>query len=520
MKKIFYSLMLMAMPAMAQQTTVATLEDTGVEFNDKSFWNGGKIGTPEEGDWGEDTYHCTWQSGIVKGLLDYSIMEDYGYDWWGGIALSQRTGTDLTSLDDQYNNIVGTGANGSKTFGVVYGVGNVDINVDGGAMVKSLYVVNSAYSMQNILVGDGYSEKFQKPGDHLYLIIEATRADGTTKEAEVHLAEWTDSLEYISDWTRIALDTLGTNVTKLSFKLTAHNSGVPLYVCIDDIEVVSGLEGAATFENLALDAESFWNGTDDTGEFFSGGFKFENGHEAYDYGTFIYDYCYGFFYTNRTATTYTGDALSEQYNSAVGHGADGSSNYATYNLNAYTPKGVEVMGDEQVISGCYLTNNAYAYLSMKNGDTYAKKFGQGDWFKLTITGVDAAGATTGSVDFYLADLTSENEAEQYILDEWRWCDLTPLGAVKRLEFTMSSTDNGDWGMNTPAYFCMDNLGGEKPQTVGIDNVNRNDRSASPLGSSKNDNVNENEKWYDLQGRRVAQPARGLYIVNGKKYLLK
>jgi uncharacterized protein YlzI (FlbEa/FlbD family) len=26
--------------------------------------------------------------------------------------------------------------------------------------------------------------------------------------------------------------------------------------------------------------------------------------------------------------------------------------------------------------------------------------------------------------------------------------------------------------------------------------------------------------YDLQGRRVAQPTKGLYIVNGKKYIVK
>ena len=36
-----------------------------------------------------------------------------------------------------------------------------------------------------------------------------------------------------------------------------------------------------TFENLQLADESFWNGTDDSGSFISGGFKFENGHQVY-----------------------------------------------------------------------------------------------------------------------------------------------------------------------------------------------------------------------------------------------
>jgi hypothetical protein len=29
-----------------------------------------------------------------------------------------------------------------------------------------------------------------------------------------------------------------------------------------------------------------------------------------------------------------------------------------------------------------------------------------------------------------------------------------------------------------------------------------------------------EVWYDMNGRRVAQPTKGLYIVNGKKVVVK
>lgn len=42
------------------------------------------------------------------------------------------------------------------------------------------------------------------------------------------------------------------------------------------------------------------------------------------------------------------------------------------------------------------------------------------------------------------------------------------------------------------------------ETTGINNVN----------------VNHNDNWYDLQGRRVAQPQKGLYIVNGRKVVIK
>ena len=137
---------------------------------------------------------------------------------------------------------------------------------------------------------------------------------------------------------------------------------------------------------------------------------------------------------------------------------------------------------------------------MKNGENYTKKFEQGDWFKLTITGLNADGETTGTVDFYLADLRSENESEHYILNEWKWCDLSSLGEVKRLEFTMSSTDNDpQWGMNTPAYFCMDNLGVTAPVPTAVESI------------AKHDNANAAE-CYDLNGVRRSATQRGLNIV--------
>jgi hypothetical protein len=54
------------------------------------------------------------------------------------------------------------------------------------------------------------------------------------------------------------------------------------------------------------------------------------------------------------------------------------------------------------------------------------------------------------------------------------------------------------------------------ETTGISNLNVTDRSASPLGSSKN----LNNEVYDLQGRRVMNPQKGLYIVNGKKVFVR
>ena len=60
----------------------------------------------------------------------------------------------------------------------------------------------------------------------------------------------------------------------------------------------------------------------------------------------------------------------------------------------------------------------------------------------------------GQVEFYLADYRDGSAAA---VDDWVWVDLTTLGYVERLEFEMSSTDAGPFGMNTPAFFAVDDL---------------------------------------------------------------
>jgi hypothetical protein len=97
---------------------------------------------------------------------------------------------------------------------------------------------------------------------------------------------------------------------------------------------------------------------------------------------------------------------------------------------------------------------------MLNGDAYAKKFGgvsgdEEDWFLLTITGKDAGGTEVGSVEFYLADYRFADNGQDYIVNTWEYVDLMGLGVVESLEFSLSSSDMGSYGMNTPAYFALD-----------------------------------------------------------------
>lgn len=103
-----------------------------------------------------------------------------------------------------------------------------------------------------------------------------------------------------------------------------------------------------------------------------------------------------------------------------------------------------------------ITNSPIAYYSIKNGDGFAKKFNNDDedYFKINIYGVNNEMKISDPVEFFLADYRSKKTD---IVSSWEKVDLTPLGEVKYIVFTLESTDNNDYGMLTPAYFCLDKL---------------------------------------------------------------
>jgi len=136
------------------------------------------------------------------------------------------------------------------------------------------------------------------------------------------------------------------------------------------------------------------------------------------------------------------------------------------------------------VSGVWVCNSTYAYKSMKYGDMFAKKFGdttgthsglaQGsypDWFKLTIKRYYKDTLRKDSVEVYLADYRFSNNSQDYILKTWTWVDLRNLGSTDStgftdsLAFTLHSSDNGTYGMNTPAFFCIDNLTTNAPTAI-------------------------------------------------------
>lgn len=157
--------------------------------------------------------------------------------------------------------------------------------------------------------------------------------------------------------------------------------------------------------------------------------------------------------TNHTDTTFVD--YTDAYKSVAG-GAYAGRNYAVWYHNVWgVAPDVIRLTEAAVVPGMYVCNNVYAYNSMVKGDAIAgDPFGENDWLLLTVNGSLNGQAVNSEVTFYLAKGTN-------IVTNWTYVDLSVLGKVDELSFNMTGSRTGSYGLNTPSYFCIDNLGGNK-----------------------------------------------------------
>jgi len=222
-------------------------------------------------------------------------------------------------------------------------------------------------------------------------------------------------------------------------------------------------------------------------------------------------------------TDVTTSGFTNQYSSIVGEGADGSSAYA---VSFASPESYVTLDTEQTtgmltIPSVHFTNSTYAYLSMRDGDAFAKKFGgetgdDPDFFLLTIK-TYAENELQDSIPFYLADYRFEDNSQDYILDEWEEVTFSNV-EIDSITFGLSSSDNSMFGMNTPAYFCADAFGNtlvlavQESQLAGISLINTLASSELIIRSELDKNAN-----YQIFGLSGQVLQRGK-ISRGEQYL--
>lgn len=272
-----------------------------------------------------------------------------------------------------------------------------------------------------------------------------------------------------------------------------------LFTAILFIAFSSIVKSQANFEDLSLSTDTFWNGSDLQNGFTTGNVYFKNYYDT-SYGSWS-----GFSYSNQTDTVTAG--YSNQYSASAGSGNNQSSNFGIY-YAGFSGNPIYIkLNNSNNISGFYITNSTYAYLSMLNGDSYAKKFGgtsgdDPDWFKLKIYGYKND-VFIDTVIFYLADFRFSNNTEDYIVKDWTFVDLSSISNADSLTFSLSSSDNGNYGMNTPAYFCIDDL----DYSTQINSLSMNNRLLIYPNPAKNIiNITESKNSqiliYDIFGKNI------------------
>ena len=253
-----------------------------------------------------------------------------------------------------------------------------------------------------------------------------------------------------------------------------------VYILMTALFIGANFQAQIDFEGYLTDPESYDNdGTGGNPYFDFDPILLNNTYDE-EWGSFT-----GFAISNVTDNTTPG--YGNQFSAYPGGGADNSTGYAVAYSN---PEIYSEFEDVRILS-FKISNTTYAGLSMLNGDSFGKKFGEPtnasgevdgtngeDFFKVWIICENQTGSKD-SVDFYLADYRFTDNTEDYIVDTWQTVDLTEVfaGGATNVSMRFESSDNGDFGMNTPAYVAIDYILWEAP--VGIAEVDESDFKTYP-----------------------------------------
>ena len=144
----------------------------------------------------------------------------------------------------------------------------------------------------------------------------------------------------------------------------------------------------------------------------------------------------------------------------------------------------------------YICQNSNTYKAITQGEFNARAFTEQDTLALIIQALDSSMQPTATTTYYLAVDGKHNS-------DWVQVPLNGLGRTACLSFSMTTTDMGDWGANTPLYFALDAL------TVNTDPVTALPNISSSLPMNNNRKLLHNGQVLILRNGEV-------YRIDGRK----
>jgi len=487
------------------QNNVADFEN--LTLTPESYWNGS--------DSSGISLATKYTSKFVAGNITFSNTWNSNWNYWSDGWMYSNTSDSVTSGSSNISScIVGKGANNSSNYSI--GKNKVYFNIDTSGNrfpIDGIYVTNTTYAHNSMRDGDQFAKKFTNADQDYYKLLITSFNNGTDVDTvEFFLADFThlDSLQdyIVNDWKYVDLSSLGL-IDSIKFSLESSDIGqfgmnTPAFFAIDNIK--QGLN-IFDFENLSLDTNSFFDGSDLSGDpdnpDYSANFSSANCSFNNIWNTKYDDWKSGWSYSNMTDSL--NSVILNPYSTKAGSGYGGSENYVIGKSGSY------LIFNSPVEFTAFISNNTYTANSMRDGDQFAKKFTNADkdYLKLYFYGY-LSGTLIDSSMVYLADFTHTDSTLDYIVNvtpgfDWQLIGI-PTNNVDSVVFKLESSDVGAFGMNTPDFYCMDNVGSYPLST---NEISQNKFSIYPNPASKHinlkniDNVsNYSVSIFDLFGKKI------------------
>ncbi|MDB9882318.1 DUF4465 domain-containing protein [Bacteroidia bacterium] len=410
------------------------------------------------------------------GFTHYGRFFNNSYDtmWgsWSGWSLSNMKDSVTAGFGNQYSAISGIGLSSTTNYMVSTGDAAY-IKFDEPTEISGAYFTNSTYAYRDMVEGSGFSKKFGgddgNDEDFLRIVIGSYLAGNKVDSVIFYLADYrfpNNNQDYIlKNWEYVNFSNSfeDTNVDSISFRYEGSDVGeyglnTPKYFCMDDLNAI-GSNINYLFEPLSINTDTFYNGADLAGGFNSQYLFFPNSYNS-QWGSWS-----GWSISSKLDSETPG--FGNQYSCindskknfylAGGQQTEIRGPYFRWEENLLNKKTPFITSNMEIS----ITNSTYAALDMEQGSGFSKKFGgvdgrDPDYFRLLVSYVDALDAILKTDTIYLADFRFADDSKDYILKDWKQIKMYDDNEIKfhKLRFNLESSDTGDFGMNTPAYFCL------------------------------------------------------------------
>ena len=178
------------------------------------------------------------------------------------------------------------------------------------------------------------------------------------------------------------------------------------------------------------------------GKFFGGGWIVSsyNSKDEAEFGDYPFD-LYVYNANNADAVKGGGHNGSDNFLVGFGNVDDSRDNRPTLEF---------ADGKARTIKGCYVNSTCYILNVMRNGNPHSPALAEGDEILIHATGYDAAGAETGTASLSFA-------TKDKMITTWTAWDLSSLGEVTKVRFSISGGPETEYGMTTPTYYAIDDI---------------------------------------------------------------